>query len=397
MMSKRLGSIRSFVVGAVVCGALVALSSTDAVAAPPWLGLEIEPTSDHSGAKISEILPESPLAAAGVRGAVQRGDVVQSVAGVLVRTPSELVARVRMLQVGQRVLLKVRSEKGKVSEVPVVLGERIPPEALQVKALQNLPAPDFTAQWVLGAALPTTAAGGVMTALRGTPVLLDFFATWCGPCMAAMPRMIELSQKYPRLRIIGLSDEPLEIIRPIMGQFQPPYSVARDGERKAYRAYRVFSFPTMILVDAGGTVRVVSHGNLPQIEAALEALMQAPPPPLPGPGMPTTGTAAGTGAAKASAVGRVPQPHRGLEDPEPAVVAPTAVDPGQTPRVGRRTGLGPPPPEVIHTPRPPRPASLESEVPSPEPASTSGAAPAPGTRRGGLPPLSPEVVAPRQR
>lgn len=390
------GSIRSFVVGAVVCGALVAFSGTAAIAAPPWLGLEVEPTADHSGAKVSEILPESPLAAAGVRGAVQRGDVVQSVAGVPVRTPSELVARVRMLQVGQRVLIKVRSEKGKVSEVPVVLGERIPPEALQVKALQNLPAPDFTAQWVLGAALPTTAAGGVMTALRGTPVLLDFFATWCGPCMAAMPRMIELSQKYPRLRIIGLSDEPLETIRPIMGQFQPPYSVARDEDRKAYRAYRVFSFPTMILVDAGGTVRVVSHGNLPQIEAALEALMQAPPS-LPGPGTPTTGMSAGTAGAKASAVGRVRQPHRGLEDPEPATVAPSAVDPSQTPRIGRRTGLGPPPAEVIHTPRPPRPASLESEVSSPGAASTSGAAPAPGTRRGGLPPLSPEVVAPRQR
>lgn len=390
------GSIRSFVVGAVVCGALVAFSGTAAVAAPPWLGLEVEPTADHSGAKVSEILPESPLAAAGVRGAVQRGDVVQSVAGVPVRTPSELVARVRMLQVGQRVLIKVRSEKGKVSEVPVVLGERIPPEALQVKALQNLPAPDFTAQWVLGAALPTTAAGGVMTALRGTPVLLDFFATWCGPCMAAMPRMIELSQKYPRLRIIGLSDEPLETIRPIMGQFQPPYSVARDEDRKAYRAYRVFSFPTMILVDAGGTVRVVSHGNLPQIEAALEALMQAPPS-LPGPGTPTAGMSAGTAGAKASAVGRVRQPHRGLEDPEPATVAPSAVEPSQTPRIGRRTGLGPPPAEVIHTPRPPRPASLESEVSSPGAASTSGAAPAPGTRRGGLPPLSPEVVAPRQR
>lgn len=390
------GSIRSFVVGAVVCGALVAFSGTAAIAAPPWLGLEVEPTADHSGAKISEILPESPLAAAGVRGAVQRGDVVQSVAGVPVRTPSELVARVRMLQVGQRVLLKVRSEKGKVSEVPVVLGERIPPEALQVKALQNLPAPDFTAQWVLGAALPTTAAGGVMTALRGTPVLLDFFATWCGPCMAAMPRMIELSQKYPRLRIIGLSDEPLETIRPIMGQFQPPYSVARDEDRKAYRAYRVFSFPTMILVDAGGTVRVVSHGNLPQIEAALEALMQAPPS-LPGPGMPTTGMSAGTAGAKASAVGRVRQPHRGLEDPEPATVAPTAAAPSQTPRIGRRTGLGPPPAEVIHTPRPPRPASLESEVSAPEAVPTSGPAPAPGTRRGGLPPLSPEVVAPRQR
>lgn len=390
------GSIRSFVVGAVVCGALVAFSGTAAIAAPPWLGLEVEPTADHSGAKVSEILPESPLAAAGVRGAVQRGDVVQSVAGVPVRTPSELVARVRMLQVGQRVLIKVRSEKGKVSEVPVVLGERIPPEALQVKALQNLPAPDFTAQWVLGAALPTTAAGGVMTALRGTPVLLDFFATWCGPCMAAMPRMIELSQKYPRLRIIGLSDEPLETIRPIMGQFQPPYSVARDEDRKAYRAYRVFSFPTMILVDAGGTVRVVSHGNLPQIEAALEALMQAPPS-LPGPGTPTAGMSAGTAGAKASAVGRVRQPHRGLEDPEPATVAPSAVEPSQTPRIGRRTGLGPPPAEVIHTPRPPRPASLESEVSSPGAASTSGAAPAPGTRRGGLPPLSPEVVAPRQR
>ena len=248
------------------------LMSVAAWAGPPWLGVEIE-KDPAGGVRISGILPESPLAHG--KAAVTPGDVLVSVEGRPVQTPSELIATMRTLQVGQRVKLGIRSAAGSAREVPVTLTERVPPELLQEKALLSKVAPDFVAHAVSGPELPAAAqvAPGVLAGLRGTPVLLDFFATWCGPCMFSIPRLSALQQRYPGLRVIGVSDESPELLQAMVSRYQPTYTVAQDPVKKAGRAFRVFSYPTLILVDRSGVVRTISHGDLDKMEDAVAALL----------------------------------------------------------------------------------------------------------------------------
>lgn len=256
--------------------ATVLLVCTPAIAATPWLGIEIEKDAS-GGVRITDVLPESPLLALRGKAAIGAGEVVVAVDGRAVLSPAELVAVVRTLQVGQRVRLTVRVANQKPREVEVTLAERVPPDVLQMRTLFGKPAPDFPARAVSGPALPAggKAEGGVLASLRGTPVLLDFFATWCGPCRNSIPRLSALQQRYPRLRVIGLSDEQPELLRPLVSELQPVYTVAHDVERKAGRAYRIYSYPTFVLVDGAGVVRTVSHGDLDRLEDDVAALLQA--------------------------------------------------------------------------------------------------------------------------
>jgi thiol-disulfide isomerase/thioredoxin len=255
--------------------AALLLVCVPAHAATPWLGVGIE-KDPSGGVLIADVLPESPLLELHGKGAVGRGDVLIAVDGKAVASPMELLAVMRSLQVGQRIKLTVRVPNDKPREVEVTLRERLPPEVLQMKTLFGKPAPDFFARGVSGPALPASgrAADGVIASLRGTPVLLDFFATWCGPCMQSIPRLSALQQRYPGLRVIGLSDEQPEILRPMVSQLQPVYTVAQDPDRRASRAYRIYSYPTLVLVDRGGVVRAVVHGDLDRLEYEVAALLQ---------------------------------------------------------------------------------------------------------------------------
>lgn len=239
----------------------------------PWLGVEIEKTPDKSGVRITDILPESPLLQRGTAGgaAIKRGDTITAVDGAMVQTPAELVSQVQKLQVGQKVALGLRNEHGMEREVSVTLTRRLSTDELQGR-LVDKQAPEINATGVLGAPLPAGKAG-LLSGLRGKPVLLDFFATWCGPCIQSVPHLSELQRRHPGLRVIGLSDEEPDLIRSVMQPLTPGYTIARDAERAANRAYRIVSFPTLVLIDSAGVVRAVSRGNLPEMQQAITALL----------------------------------------------------------------------------------------------------------------------------
>ena len=90
---------------------------------------------------------------------------------------------------------------------------------------------------------------------KGKFVLIDFWATWCGPCRQTIPDLNRLQEKFKsRLVVIGLGDEPAEKIAAMHG-VKPAYTLAFDPQDQTKKAVNVDGIPHVLLVDPEGIVR----------------------------------------------------------------------------------------------------------------------------------------------
>lgn len=93
--------------------------------------------------------------------------------------------------------------------------------------------------------------------LQPKALLLDFWATWCGPCWRAIPHLVALHKKFSSkgLTILGISlDRDPNAVRMFLRQQNIPYLVGRDAGGGVARSFRVRAIPTFYLVDASGRV-----------------------------------------------------------------------------------------------------------------------------------------------
>ena len=96
--------------------------------------------------------------------------------------------------------------------------------------------------------------------LKGNVVVLEFWATWCAPCIAAMPHLNELANKFKDrpVRFIAITDENESIVAPFLKRRTMKTWIGLDTNRSTLKAYSVQSFPTTIIIDAIGKVAAIT-------------------------------------------------------------------------------------------------------------------------------------------
>ena len=122
----------------------------------------------------------------------------------------------------------------------------------------------------------TTLDGEYLTLedLRGKVVLLDFWGTWCAPCVASVPSLRNLRKRFEKetaFLMIGISsDSEKEKLRAFVEENQMVWPQYLDRDRRVQRAFAVRGFPTYVLIDHEGIVRFRSIGSGPDKAASLE-------------------------------------------------------------------------------------------------------------------------------
>jgi len=119
---------------------------------------------------------------------------------------------------------------------------------------------------------------------RGKVVLLNVWATWCGPCRFEIPELQAMHDRYGKrgFEVIGVSvdeGEPAEVKTFVVEQ-KVTYPVALDPEQKIANVLQTVVLPTTVLIDRKGKIVWRQIGALtphdPKLEAAIEAATAAP-------------------------------------------------------------------------------------------------------------------------
>ena len=199
-------------------------------------------------------------------------------AGEPERARELLEAEATVVEAASRELEGAPEQKRILTRGLVALRDR----AVQV-TLIGRPAPVFEARaWVLGR--PWS-----FDELRGRVVLMEFWATWCRPCLGMFPKLQELHGRYAErgLAVLALTRlyspvprtpeaeaQELDLIRKVVQDRGLEYSVGVLEDDRLQRAYGASGFPTVALVDRDGIVRYARFGGAERLAELFEACLE---------------------------------------------------------------------------------------------------------------------------
>ena len=128
-------------------------------------------------------------------------------------------------------------------------------------------APNFTLKSATGANLR-------LSEFRGEVVMINFWATWCGPCRQEMPVLQELYSRYHDVgfELLGISiDGNNANAKNMAKRLKVKYPILFDSEKNVSELYDVDAMPTTVMVDRDGRVRHIFRGYLPGHEGKYRA------------------------------------------------------------------------------------------------------------------------------
>ena len=118
------------------------------------------------------------------------------------------------------------------------------------------PAPDFTLAARDGSAV-------TLSDLKGQVVMINFWATWCGPCRKEMPLLEQLHARYESLgfTLLGVNvEEDSRLADQFLKETPVTFPILLDPENGVSKLYNVSAMPSTVLVDRSGNLRYLHHG-----------------------------------------------------------------------------------------------------------------------------------------
>src|SRR5262249_4052770 len=117
---------------------------------------------------------------------------------------------------------------------------------------------------------------------QGKVVLVNFWATWCGPCKIETPSLIRMYNKYKSrgFAVIGVAMQSEEDgVKQFVQQYRVPYAVGRDSTSEVGLRYQVFALPSSFLFSPEGKVKRAFTGYVPEetLDHELQHLLGLPP------------------------------------------------------------------------------------------------------------------------
>jgi len=98
--------------------------------------------------------------------------------------------------------------------------------------------------------------GGKKPDRKGKVLLIDFWATWCAPCRAFIPELNEFQDKFKDdLVIIGMSDEPPNVVKDFLKTTETRYTQAVDNKGRMKRALKISGIPHVIIISTDNIIR----------------------------------------------------------------------------------------------------------------------------------------------
>jgi len=134
--------------------------------------------------------------------------------------------------------------------------------SLASSGLEGQAAPDFALKSSTGENLR-------LSEYRGDVVMINFWATWCGPCRQEMPLLDELYTRYKRVgfHLLGVNiDDDSRRAMQMIEELGVNFPVLFDARKEVSKLYEVEAMPVTVLVDREGNVRYVHHGYKPGYE-----------------------------------------------------------------------------------------------------------------------------------
>lgn len=135
----------------------------------------------------------------------------------------------------------------------------------------NEPAPDFTLKSMTGENVK-------LSELQGNVVMINFWASWCGPCRQEMPLLDEFYKKYNKLGFVLLGinvEEDSSKAANYLREIPVSFPILYDNTNSVSKLYNVDAMPSTVLVDRNGNLRFLHRGYKPGDENEYKKLMKA--------------------------------------------------------------------------------------------------------------------------